>query len=353
MSLSGVYAMCASTEALRDAKWEVNSDDRANRTGVAIGSGISDLDEIAAAGALIASGQYRKLSPYFVPRILTNLPAGHVSMRFDLRGPNHSVATACTTGLHAVGDAYCMVARGAADVMVAGGTEACVSPIAFAGFCRTRALSTRFNAEPERASRPFDSQRDGFVLGEGAGVVVLEELEHARARGAAVHAEVVGYGMSGDAHHVTAPAVNGRGAELCMRAALRDAGLRETSVGHVNAHATSTPAGDEAESKAIGRVFGDHGRGVLVSAPKGAIGHLLGAAGSVEAIFTVLAVRDGVVPPSLNLESTEIEVDLDYVRGGAREWGEVKGRRRTALTNSFGFGGTNASLCIAEFKGQS
>ena len=346
MSLGGVYALCASTEALGDAQWEANSEDRAIKSGVAIGAGISDLDEIATAGSLLSRGQYRRISPYFVPRILTNLPAGHVSMRFGLQGPNHSVSTACTTGLHAIGDAFCMIARGAADLMVAGGTEACITPIAFAGFCRARALSTRFNAEPEKASRPFDSRRDGFVLGEGAGVLVLEELEHARGRGAAMYAEVLGYGMSGDAHHVTAPRGDGRGAQLSMMAALRDAGIQENQVGHINAHATSTPVGDAAEGRAIRHVFGAHARDLLVSAPKGAVGHLLGAAGSVEAVFAVLSVREGVVPPSLNLEVSDIEVELDYVRGRARKWAGPG--RRIALTNSFGFGGTNASLCVGQ-----
>ena len=346
MSLGSVYALCAATEAIEDANWRPQSEDERVRTGVAIGSGTTDLEEVYKAGVLVGSGQYRRLSPYFVPRILTNMAAGHVSLRFNLQGPNHSVSTACTTGLHAIGDAACMIARGACDVMVAGGTEACVHPIAIAGLCRIMALSTKFNSEPQQASRPFDSKRDGFVLSEGAGVLVLEELDHARQRGARIHAEILGYGMSGDAYHITAPANDGKGVQMCMRAAMRDAGVPVESVGHVCAHATSTPLGDAAESRAIKNVFGKHSYEMLVSAPKGSIGHLLGAAGAIETIFTVLAVREGIVSPTLNLSSTEPEFDLNYVPNKAAKW--MGSGRRIALTNSFGFGGTNASLCVGE-----
>lgn len=346
MSLGCVYALYAATEALGDAGWKPQSREEKERSGVAIGSCLADLEEISHAGDLLRNGLYRRLSPYFVPRILTNMAAGHVSMRFGLRGPNHAVSTACTTGLHAIGDAACMVARGACDVMVAGGTEACVHPIAFAGFCRAKALSTRFNSEPEKASRPFDSKRDGFVLSEGAGIVVLEELNHAKQRGASIHAEILGYGMSGDAYHITAPSEDGRGAQNCMRAALSDAGVTPEAIGHINAHATSTPVGDAVESRAIQELFGDHADNLLVSAPKGSVGHLLGAAGAVEAVFTTLAVRDGAAPPTLNLESAGPGLDLNYVPHEAASWSPR--RRRVALTNSFGFGGTNASLCIGQ-----
>ena len=346
MSLGCVYALCAASEALDDAKWRPQSREEQERSGVAVGSCLADLEEISHAGHLLRNGLYRKLSPYFVPRILTNMAAGHVSMRFGLRGPNHAVSTACTTGLHAIGDAARMVARGACDLMVAGGTEACVHPIAFAGFCRAKALSTKFNSEPERASRPFDSERDGFVLGEGAGIVVLEDLNHAKRRGASIHAEILGYGMSGDAYHITAPSEDGRGAQNCMKAALKDAGLTPEAIGHINAHATSTPVGDAVESRAIQELFGDHAYNLLVSAPKGSVGHLLGAAGAVETVFTILAVREGVVPPTLNLESPGPGLDLNYVPREATSWSQ--GIPRVALTNSFGFGGTNASLCIGQ-----
>ncbi len=347
MALSSVFAICAATEALGHANWKPKTDEERARTGVAIGSCVSDFGDITNTDFLLKSGQYRKLSPYFVTRILTNSPAGYVSMRFGLLGPNHTVSTACTTGLHAVGDAASLIARGACDVMVAGGTEACIHPIAFAGFSRAKALSTKFNSEPERASRPFDSQRDGFVMSEGAAVVVLEELEHAQLRGAPIYAEILGYGMSGDAHHITAPQADGVGAQLCMTMALKDAGLVPESVGHINAHATSTLLGDAVENRAIKKVFGKHAYELLISAPKASTGHLLSAAGAIDTIFTVLAVKEGVAPPTINLESTEPEFDLNYVPKDPVEW-TGRGARRIALTNSFGFGGTNASLCIGE-----
>ena len=347
MSLSSVFALCASMEALEDARWKPQSEDDSVKTGVAIGSSIAELEELSQACFLLKNGQYRRLSPYLIPRALTNMSAGHVSMRFNLQGPNHSVSTACTTGLHAIGDAACMIARGACDVMVAGSTDALVHPIIFAGFCRAKALSTKFNSEPCKASRPFDSDRDGFVLSEGAGIVVLEELDHARQRNAQMYAEILGYGMSGDAHHITAPPEDGRGVQLCMRAALKDAGLAPESVGHINTHATSTPLGDLVENRAIKELFGSHSHNLLISASKSSIGHLLGAAGSVEGIFAILAIKEGVVPPTLNLLNLAPEFDLDYVPHKPKRW-ESHQRRRIALKNSFGFGGTNASLCIGE-----
>ena len=347
MSLSSVFALCASTEALEDAKWKPQSEDDSIKTGVAIGSSIAELEELSKAGFLLKNGQYRRLSPYFIPRILTNTSAGYVRMHFNLQGPNHSVSTACTSGLHAIGDAACMIARGACDVMVAGSTDALVHPIIFAGFCRAKALSTKFNSEPHKASRPFDSNRDGFVLSEGAGIVVLEELDHARQRNAQIYAEILGYGMSGDAYHITAPSEDGRGVQLCMRAALKDAGLAPESVGHINTHATSTPLGDSVENRAIKKLFGSHSHNLLISASKSSIGHLLGAAGSVEGIFAILAIKEGVVPPTLNMMNLAPEFDLDYVPHKPKRW-ESHQRRRIALKNSFGFGGTNASLCVGE-----
>ena len=346
MSLATVYALCAATEALRDSNWSPASEQDCLVTGVSIGSGISDLEEIAHTGQLLRENQYRKLSPYFVPRILTNMHSGHVSMRFKLHGPNHSVSTACATGLHSIGDAAAMIARGLCDVMLAGGTEACVHPIAMAGFCRARALSTRSNSQPQKASRPFDASRDGFVLSEGAGVMILEELEHAKARGAPLYAEVLGYGLSGDAYHITSPSEDGGGAQRCMRAALKDAGVPATAIGYVSAHATSTPLGDAVENTAIKKVFAEHAPKLIVSSKKGSIGHLLGAAGAVEAVFTALSVKEGVVPPTLNLVQLQSGFDLNYAPNEAVAWKCPS--RRIALTNSFGFGGTNASICMAE-----
>ena len=347
ISLASVYALCASSEALSDAGWEPKTDEDRLKTGVAIGSGQVNMLEIAKAGEYMASRQYRKITPYLIPLILTNMPCGHVSMRFGLLGPNHAVSTACATGTHAIGDASAMIRRSVCDVMVAGGTEACVDHITMAGFCRAKALSTKFNDRPQSASRPFDAGRDGFVMSEGAGVVVLEELEHARARKAEIYAEILGYGMSGDAYHITMP--SGLGAVQTMQLALNEAGLPPEAVGHVNAHATSTPLGDASENKALKKVFGEHASKLLISAPKSATGHLLGACGSVEAIFTTLAVRNGIVPPTLNLEELEPEFDLNYVPNKAQEWESAEKRvKRVAVTNSFGFGGTNVSLCIAQ-----
>ena len=346
ISLPSIYALCASSEALEDAKWKPESEEDSLQTGVCIGSCIINMHEVERAGELLAGGQYRKITPYFIPLILINMPSGYVSMRHGLRGPNHSVSTACATGTHAVGDAAAMISRGLCDVMVAGGTEASIDSITIAGFCRPMSLSTKYNDRPEEASRPFDAGRDGFVISEGAGILVLEELEHAKARSAKIHAEILGYGLSGDAFHITKP--SGDGAVRSMQLALNDAGLPPEAIGHVNAHATSTPVGDSSENKALKDVFGKHSYQLLVSAPKSSVGHMLAACGSVEAIFTVLAVRDGVVPPTLNLNSLEPEFDLNYVPDVAAVWSKGS-RRRVALTNSFGFGGTNATLCIGQF----
>jgi 3-oxoacyl-[acyl-carrier-protein] synthase II len=306
-----------------------------------IGSGIGGLSTIADTALQLEREGPRKISPFFVPSALINLISGHVSIRHGLKGPNHSVVTACATGAHAIGDAARMIKYGDADVMVAGGAEAAVCRIGMVGFAACRALSTGYNDNPTAASRPYDKGRDGFVLGEGAGVVVLEEYEHAKARGAKIYCEIKGYGLSGDAHHITAPAEDGDGGFRAMRSALRDAGIDPAGVGYVNAHGTSTPLGDEIELRAVERLFGSAASALAMSSTKSAIGHLLGAAGAVEAIFTALAMRDGILPPTLNLDDPSVETAIDLVPLTARE------RRFTAaLSNSFGFGGTNAALVL-------
>lgn len=351
MSLASVYALCVANEALRDSALDLPvNNSLCDRVGVSLGSCMPDLDEIVVSGNLVKEGKHRRVSPYFVPRILPNLPAGHVSMRFNLKGPNHAPSTACTTGLHAIEDAAMMIGRGMCDVMVAGGTDACVHPLAITGFCRAKALSTRFNSEPTKASRPFDLNRDGFVFGEGAGAVVLEELEHALKRNSKIYAEVLGYGSSADANHITAPLENGDGALRSMKSALKDARLTPMDIGHINVHATSTPLGDLAENSAIKSLFQDYSKKLLISATKSSIGHLLGAAGAVEAIFTILSVNEGIAPPTLNLEEKQEEFDLNYCELGASEWKAVTNQRRVALTNSFGFGGTNGTLCIGQYS---
>ena len=332
-------ALVAAEEAVEDSGWKPEDEAARCRTGVMIGSGIGGLPTIFEASVLIKDGKTRRISPFFIPSALINLASGHVSIKYGFKGPNHSVVTACATGVHALGDAARLIALGDAEVMVAGGAEAAVSEIGMAGFCASRALSTAFNDAPTKGSRPWDKDRDGFVMGEGAGVLVLEEYEHAKKRGAKIYAEVVGYGMSGDAHHITAPSEDGDGAFRSMRAALRSAGVTPDQVQYVNAHGTSTPMGDDLELGAVERLWGDAAKGLAMSSTKSAIGHLLGAAGAVEGIFSVLAIRDGIAPPTLNLEEPSRESPIDRVAKVAQE--------RTievALSNSFGFGGTNASI---------
>ena len=334
-----VYGLTAAIQAVADSGWTAETEEDQVRTGVMIGSGIGGLNEIAKNAVLVESGNIRHVSPFFIPASLINLVSGHVSIKFGFKGPNHSVVTACSTGAHAIGDAARLIMLDDANVMIAGGAEAAVCRLGMAGFCAARALSTSFNDTPQMASRPWDKDRDGFVMGDGAGALVLEELEHAKARGANIMAEVVGFGLSGDAHHITAPAEDGSGAQRCMEAALKRAGANPEDIDYINAHGTSTPLGDEIELAAVERVFGDHSNGLSMSSTKSAIGHLLGAAGAVESIFSILAMRDGVVPPTLNLDNPSVDSDIDLVPHQAKEH-PVK----TVLSNSFGFGGTNASL---------
>ena len=336
-----LYGIAAAHEAVEDADWMPQDAHERERTGVLIGSGIGGLSTIADTAVELERRGPRRVSPFFIPASLINLVSGQVSIRFGFKGPNHAVVTACSTGAHAIGDASRMIALDDADVMVAGGAEAAICRIGVAGFAAARALSTHFNDTPERASRPWDEDRDGFVMGEGAGVVVLEELEHARARGAKMYGEVVGYGLSGDGYHITAPSPDGDGAFRSMQAALRRAGMQPGDIDYINAHGTSTPLGDEIELGAVKRLFGDAAYRVSMSSTKSAIGHLLGAAGSVEAIFSLLAVHHQIVPPTLNLDRPSEGCDLDLVPHEARRR-EV----RAALCNSFGFGGTNASLIL-------
>jgi 3-oxoacyl-[acyl-carrier-protein] synthase II len=337
-----IYAMVAAGQAVEDAGWKPESEEERERTGVMIGSGIGGLQGIYEGSITLHERGPRRLSPFFIPSALINLASGQVSIKYSFKGPNHAVVTACSTGAHAIGDASRLIMMDDADVMVAGGAEAAVCRIGIAGFSAARALSTHFNDEPERASRPWDKDRDGFVMGEGAGIVVLEELEHAKKRGATIYAEVIGYGLSGDAHHITAPAEDGSGAFRAMRNALKNAALDVEDIDYVNAHGTSTPLGDEIELGAIKRLFGDHAYKLSMSSTKSAIGHLLGAAGSVEAIFSIMALRDGICPPTLNLDNPSPGCDIDLVPKRAKER-----PIRYALSNSFGFGGTNASLIFA------
>ena len=341
-----IYGLCAAEQAIVDSGWVPKTDEDTWRTGVLIGSGIGGLPEIARGAIKVdAERTPRKLSPFFIPASLINLVSGHVSIRHNYKGPNHAVVTACSTGAHAIGDAARIIMWDDADIMIAGGAEAAACRVGMAGFCAARALSTGFNDTPEKASRPYDVDRDGFVMGEGAGVVVLEEYEHAKARGAKIYAEVIGYGMSGDAHHITAPAASGDGAYRCMKAALKRAGMDPSDIDYVNAHGTSTPLGDEIELRAVERVFDGHTKGMSMSSTKSAIGHLLGAAGAVEAIYSVLAIRDNVAPPTLNLDNPSVETAIDLVPHQPRER-----PIRAALSNSFGFGGTNASLVFREVE---
>lgn len=338
-----IFAMAAATQAITDSGFRLETEDQKARAGVMIGSGIGGLPGIAESSVILHEKGPRKISPFFIPGRLINLASGYVSIKHGLKGPNHAVVTACSSGAHAIGDAARMVALDDADIMVAGGAEAAISRIGMAGFAACRALSTGFNDEPQRASRPYDKDRDGFVMGEGAGMVILEELEHARKRGAKIYAEIKGYGMSGDAHHITAPAEDGNGGYRSMQMALKRAGLMPSDIDYVNAHGTSTPLGDEIELRAVERLFGNAAERVSMSSTKSSIGHLLGAAGAVEAIFSILALRDQICPPTLNLDNPSVETKIDLVPHLAK-----KREIRAALSNSFGFGGTNATLILTQ-----
>jgi 3-oxoacyl-[acyl-carrier-protein] synthase II len=336
-----IFAMAAAQQALNDAGWKPRTSEEQERSGVLIGSGIGGLEGIAETALLLEQKGPRRVSPFFIPGRLINLASGQVSIRHQLKGPNHAVVTACSTGAHAIGDAARLVSLGDADVMVAGGTESPVCRLSIAGFAACRALSTGFNDRPTEASRPYDKDRDGFVMGEGAGIVVLEALDHAKARGAKIYGEITGYGLSGDAYHITAPAESGDGAFRCMKAAIKRAAIEPTEIDYINAHGTSTPMGDEIELGAVERLFGNNAGRLSMSSTKSAIGHLLGAAGAVEAIFSVLAIRDNIAPPTLNLENPSVATAIDLVPKVAR-----RKPIDTVLSNSFGFGGTNASLVV-------
>ena len=338
-----IYAMGAAVQAVEDAGWEPENESDRERTGVVIGSGIGGLQTIYEGSTLINERGPRKVGPFFIPSALINLASGYLSIRYGFKGPNHAVVTACSTGAHAIGDASRMIMLDDADVMIAGGTEAAICRIGLAGFAAARALSTSYNDTPKKASRPYDQGRDGFVMGEGAGIIVLEEYEHAKSRGANIYAEILGYGMSGDAYHITAPAVDGNGGFRSMQAALKNANINPEDIDYVNAHGTSTPLGDEIELAAVKRLFGDHAYKIAMSSTKSAIGHLLGAAGSVEAIYSILAIHNNVVPPTLNLDNPSESCDIELVPHTAQER-EVK----RVLSNSFGFGGTNATLVFSE-----
>ncbi|RMB08581.1 beta-ketoacyl-ACP synthase II [Eilatimonas milleporae] len=342
-----VFALAAAGQAVEDAGWTDPGEEACERTGVLIGAGIGGLSWIADTSVLLEERGRKRVSPHFIAGSIINLASGQVSIKYGYKGPNHAVVTACATGTHAIGDAARMIALEDADVMIAGGAEASICRIGLAGFSQARALSTGFNDTPKAASRPWDQGRDGFVMGEGAGVVVLEELEHAKARGAKIYAEIVGYGMSGDAHHVTAPDPKGGGAFRAMQAAMKRARMNPEDLGYINAHGTSTPLGDEIEFAAVKRLLGDAAGQVSMSSTKSAIGHLLGAAGAVEAIFAIQSVRTGVVPPTLNLDNpAESCTGIDLVPHKARER-----TVRAALSNSFGFGGTNATLVVRDYAG--
>lgn len=339
-----VYGMAATEEALKDSGWLPETEEQREMTGVMIGSGVGGLPRIYESSVTLREGGPRKLSPFFIPSCLINLVSGQVSIRHGFKGPNHAVVTACSTGAHAIGDAARLIQWGDADVMVAGGSEASVCEIGVAGFASLRALSTNFNDEPTKSSRPWDQLRDGFVIGEGAGIVILEEYEHAKKRGAKIYAEVLGYGMSGDAYHITAPAEDGNGGFRSMRNALRRAELNPEDIGYINAHGTSTPLGDFIEFNSVKRLFQSTLPTLSMSSTKSAIGHLLGAAGGVEAIFSILAMRDGILPPTLNLDNpSEGCTDIDLIPHTAKEK-----KIRYAMSNSFGFGGTNATLVLGK-----
>ncbi len=338
-----LFGVAAAKQAVVDSGWAPTNEEHRHRTGVMIGAGIGGLPGIEQSSVTLHEKGPRRISPFFIPGRLINLVSGYVSIEFGFTGPNHAVVTACSSGAHAIGDAARMIMLDDADVMVAGGAEAAICPIGIAGFAACKALSTGFNDEPERASRPYDRDRDGFVMGEGSGIVVLEELEHAKARGAQIYAEVTGYGMSGDAYHITAPASDGSGGFRAMEMALKRAKLSPSDIDYVNAHGTSTPVGDEIELGAVERLFGDAADGLAMSSTKSAVGHLLGAAGAVEAIFSILSLKHQVVPPTINLENPSVESKINLVPHEAQE------RKLTAvLSNSFGFGGTNASLILSQ-----
>jgi 3-oxoacyl-[acyl-carrier-protein] synthase II len=336
-----IFGMSAVEQALADAGWKPEDEEDRLRTGILTGSGIGGLPSIEAAAITLHERGPRRISPFFIPGSLVNLLSGNISIKYGFKGPNHAVVTACSTGAHAIGDAARLIMLDDADVMVAGGAEAAICRLGMAGFAACKALSSGFQDEPKRASRPYDKQRDGFVMGEGSGIVVLEELEHAKARGAKIYAEVAGYGLSGDAHHITAPAPDGDGGFRAMQAALRRSGLNPEDIDYVNAHGTSTPLGDEIEVTAVKRLFGDAAYNMSMSSTKSAIGHLLGAAGSVEAIFSILAMNNNVAPPTLNLDEPSDGLDIDLVPHTPKER-----NIRAVLSNSFGFGGTNASLVL-------
>ena len=337
-----LFGMAAAQQAVQDSGWMPQADADRERTGVMIGSGIGGLQTIAETAVLIDKRGPRRVSPFFIPGALINLVSGQVSIKYGFKGPNHAVVTACSTGAHAIGDASRLIMFGDADVMVAGGAESSICEIGIAGFNACKALSTKSEADPTKASRPYDADRDGFVMGEGAGVVVLEELEHAKARGAKIYAEVLGYGMSGDAYHITAPSETGEGGERSMRAALKNAGLEPSAIDYINAHGTSTMA-DTIELSAVERLLGDAASGVTMSSTKSSTGHLLGAAGAIEAIFSILAIRDQVAPPTINLDNPAVDTPIDLAPNA-----KVERQINVALSNSFGFGGTNASLIMGE-----
>ena len=338
-----LFGMAAAQQAVQDSGWMPQADADRERTGVMIGSGIGGLQTIAETALLIDKKGPRRVSPFFIPGALINLVSGQVSIKYGFKGPNHAVVTACSTGAHAIGDASRLIMFGDADVMVAGGAESSICEIGIAGFNACKALSTKSEADPTKASRPYDADRDGFVMGEGAGVVVLEELEHAKARGAKIYAEVLGYGMSGDAYHITAPSETGEGGERSMRAALKNAGLEPQAIDYINAHGTSTMA-DTIELSAVERLLGDAASGVTMSSTKSSTGHLLGAAGAIEAIFSILAIRDQVAPPTINLDNPAVQTPIDLAPNA-----KVERQINVALSNSFGFGGTNASVIFGKF----
>lgn len=341
-----IFGMSAAIQAVEDSGWKPEDEQSLKRTGVMIGSGIGGLPEIERGAHVVKEGGWKKLSPFFIPSTLINLTSGHVSMKYGFRGPNHAVVTACSTGGHAIGDAARLIMFGDADVMIAGSSEATICPLGVGGFAAARALSTSYNETPEKSSRPWDKGRDGFVMGEGAGIVVLEELEHAKKRGAKIYAEVIGYGMSGDAYHITSPHPEGRGAYDAMDNAVRNAKINVNEIDYINAHGTSTPMGDLLEFGGVKRLLGEHATKISMSSTKSAIGHLLGGAGSVEAIFSILAIRDQICPPTLNLDDPEeATIGVDLIPHKARER-----KVNVALSNSFGFGGTNVSLVLKKFS---